>query len=129
MTQIIQIFCALGFFITLGILSFLVLAPPGTDLGIFAKGPDPRLGHFFAFFFMTPLAVGGFPQFRLYWIILGLILLGVALELSQSFTGREVSLADIAANLSGIAAGVYPLIALRFRDRLQARMRQKAGTR
>ncbi len=129
MTRIIQFSCALGFIVTLAVLSVLILAPPGTDLGVFAQSPDPRLGHFLAFFFMTPLAAAGFPGLRLRWIILLLLFLGAGLELGQTFTGREVSAADLAANLGGVAAGLYPQLALHLRGRAQALRRQDKGGR
>jgi hypothetical protein len=113
--RIFQALFAIGFVMALGLFTLLALAPPGTDLGVFANNPDDKFGHFLAFFALGPLAVAAFPRLRLIWIALLLAVAGAALEGGQHFSGREISLEDMAANLLGLAAGLFPLVAYRLR--------------
>lgn len=115
MIRIFQALFAIGFVLVLGLFTLLALAPPGTDLGVFANNPDDKFGHFLAFFALGPMAVAAFPRLRLFWIALILAVLGAALEGGQHFSGREISLEDMAANLLGLAAGLFPLVAYRLR--------------
>lgn len=115
MIRIFQALFAIGFVAALGLFTLLALAPPGTDIGVFANNPDDKFGHFLAFFALGPLAVAAFPRLRLIWIALLLALAGAALEAGQHFSGREISLEDMAANLVGLGAGLFPLVAYRLR--------------
>ena len=107
-THIYQAVAALGFCILLAGFSVLALAPPGTDLGIFAQTGDDRLGHLTVFFLLTPLAFAAFAKVPAGWVLAGLLFLAGALEGGQAFSGREVSAEDLIANLAGIVAGLYP---------------------
>lgn len=62
--------------------------------------------HFIAYFGLASMAslVIGFRP-RLAWAILGVILLGGALEVVQYFAGRDAELMDFAANTLGALAG------------------------
>jgi VanZ family protein len=76
--------------------------------------------HFIAYFGLASMAtmvVG--PNRRLVWAVLGVILLGGALEILQGYTGRDPDIFDFVANslgaLSGTAVGLLCWIALRGR--------------
>ena len=58
MIRIFQALFAIGFVMALGLFALLALAPPGTDLSVFANNPDDKFGHFLAFFVLGPLAAG-----------------------------------------------------------------------
>ncbi|HEY2837075.1 MAG TPA: VanZ family protein [Rhizomicrobium sp.] len=62
--------------------------------------------HFIAYFGLASMAtlVIGFRS-RLAWAILGVILLGGALEVVQYFAGRDAELMDFVANTLGALAG------------------------
>ncbi len=124
MIRIFQIFCALGFLATLGLFCFLALAPPGSDLGVFANSMDDKAGHFGVFFLLGPLAAAAFPGVRVAWIFLVLLLLAGATEYAQTFTGREASAEDLGANVLGLMAGMFPLAAYRLRVALNRAGRQ-----
>jgi len=119
--RIFQALFALCFVSALGLFAALALAPPGTDLGMFANNPNDKFGHFLAFFLLGPLAVAAFPRVRLIWIALTLAVIGAGLEAAQSLTGREISAEDMAANILGLIAGMFPLLAYRFRLALNRR--------
>lgn len=125
MIRIFQALFALCFVSALGLFAALALAPPGTDLGVFANNPNDKFGHFLAFFLLGPLAVAAFPRLRLAWILLILAIVGVALEAAQSLTGREISAEDIAANILGLGAGMFPVAAYRLRLALNRRAARK----
>jgi VanZ family protein len=74
--------------------------------------------HFLAYFGLASMAtmiLGLRP--RLAWAILGVILLGGALEILQGYTGRDPDIRDFVANtfgaLSGAAVGAVFLFAMR----------------
>jgi hypothetical protein len=113
--RIFQALFAIGFVLALGLFAFLALAPPGTEFGVFANSRDDKLGHFLAFFVLGPLAVAAFPRLRLVWMVILLAIAGAALEAGQGYSGREISAEDMAANLLGLAAGLFPLAAYRLR--------------
>jgi len=113
--RIFQLLCAAAFLAALLLFAVLALSPPGTDLGVFANSPDDKFGHFVVFFLLGPLAVAAFPRLSLGWTILALLVIGTALELGQTVTGREASLEDLAANVLGVLAGMFPLGAYRLR--------------
>lgn len=125
MVRIFQAFFALCFVSALGLFAVLALAPPGTDLGVFANNPNDKFGHLIAFFLLGPLAVAAFPRLPLVWIAIILAILGAALEAAQSLTGREISLEDMAANLLGLGAGMFPIGAYHLRLALNRRSRKR----
>ena len=66
-----------------------------------------KLEHFTAYFglaSMATLVVGLRP--RLGWAILGIILFGGALEITQGYVGRDPEILDFAANCIGAFAGL-----------------------
>lgn len=115
MIRALQVLSAIGFAAVLGLFTVLALAPPETDFGIFASVFDDKVGHFLAFFVFTTLAVATFARLHVFWISFFLALAGSALELGQHFSGREISIEDMAANLLGLAAGLFPIFAYRLR--------------
>ena len=66
-----------------------------------------KLDHFTADFGLTLLASLGWGLRRsLVWIFLGLVALGGAMEILQSFVGRDAEWGDFAANDLGALAGL-----------------------
>ncbi len=126
MIRILQVFCAVVFLAALALFAVLALSPPGTDFGVFSNNANDKYGHFGAFFLLGPLAVAAFPRLPLGWTLLALLLTGAGLELGQTFTGREASLEDLAANILGLLAGMFPLAAYRLRLALNQRARERA---
>jgi VanZ family protein len=82
--------------------------------------------HFIAYFGLAAMAtmVVGLNR-RLVWAVLGVILLGGALEILQGYTGRDPDIFDFVANsfgaLSGTAVGILCWVALRGRVLVDAR--------
>jgi VanZ family protein len=67
---------------------------------------DDKILHFFAYFVLGAMAGGAVrTRGRVKWAILGLILIGAAIELLQGYVGRETSLLDGVANGAGAIAG------------------------
>jgi hypothetical protein len=75
-----------------------------------------KFAHLFAYACLSAAAVLGFRrQFKLLILILLLLTYGALLEAAQSFTSvRTMSLLDLAANLTGILAGIVGAFILRF---------------
>lgn len=115
MIRFFQFLCVLGFLGALTLFAVLALSPPGTDHGVFANSPNDKYGHIAAFFVLGPLAVAAFPRLPLGWTVLALLVVGAALEAGQTLTGREASLEDLAANVLGVLASMFPLGAYRLR--------------
>jgi len=122
--RVVQFLCALCFLAALGLVCTLALAPSGSDFGMFAK-IDDKVGHFIAFFLLCLFAYVAFPRLSLAWIFAILLIMGAAIEFGQTFTGRETSLEDFAANVLGLMAGALPLAAYRLRQMLNSRTRSK----
>jgi VanZ family protein len=65
-----------------------------------------KLLHFSAYFVLGAMAGGAIRRGgQVKWAVLGLILLGAALELFQASVGRETSFLDGVANAAGAIAG------------------------
>jgi VanZ family protein len=64
-----------------------------------------KLLHFLAYFGLAGIATTALGRRRLVAIVLGLIALGGALEILQSFTGRDAEWLDEAANAFGAVMG------------------------
>ena len=94
------------------------LAPHPPDLSSILVWDKAQ--HFTAYFGLAAMAtmVLGVNR-RLVWAVLGVILLGGALEILQGYTGRDPDIFDFVANtlgaLSGTAIGILCWIALRGR--------------
>jgi VanZ family protein len=67
---------------------------------------NDKLLHFGAYFVLGAMAGGAVrTRGRVKWAILGLIVVGAAIELLQAYVGRETSLLDGVANGAGAIAG------------------------
>ncbi|HSM95023.1 MAG TPA: VanZ family protein [Rhizomicrobium sp.] len=91
-----------------------ILFPPalagvvGGELGPSAGEPHfwDKANHFVAYFVLSVLAVMIFRRSRRsLWAMLGLILVGGALEIIQGLIGRDMSALDELANGLGVLAG------------------------
>lgn len=84
------------------------------------QGINDKILHFLAYFVLGAMAGGAVrARGRVKWAILGLILIGAAIELLQGYVGRETSLLDGVANGVGAIAGA--LLARFVLDPLRAR--------
>lgn len=88
---------------------------PGHALPPDLFGPD-KVQHFLAFLALTLLARLSWPRLHGIWIVAMLAAYGIAIEYVQAmpFVGRTSSIADVVADLVGIAAGFVGLAILRF---------------
>jgi VanZ family protein len=68
------------------------------------EAPD-KLLHFIAYFGLAGIATVALGRRYIIAVILALIVLGGALEILQSFTGRDAEWLDEAANACGAIAG------------------------
>ena len=81
---------------------------------------NDKLLHFGAYFVLGAMAAGAVrTRGQVKWAILGLIVVGAAIELLQALVGRETSLLDGLANGLGAIAGA--LLARFVLDPLRAR--------
>ena len=71
------------------------------------EGLDDKLLHFAAYFVLGAMAAGAIKRPSLVkWAVIGLILVGAAIEVIQGYVGRETSVLDGLANGAGAIAGV-----------------------
>jgi len=91
----------------------LVLGVLGGSLvpGEYVEGAmvwNDKVTHALAYTGLTLWFTGIFPRRRYGWIVLGLFLLGLSIELAQGAMayGRQQDYADIVANSSGILIGL-----------------------
>lgn len=87
------------------------LLPGGVWAGEAGILGGDKARHIFLFFLLALVSAGALPDRPIWQIGLGLAALGLAIELIQPLVGRSYSLADMAANLVGLA-GALPLAAL-----------------
>lgn len=75
--------------------------PPHLEVEI-----SDKLLHFLAYFGLSAIASAALRQRRMIVLaVLGLVVLGGALEIAQSFTGRDAEWLDEAANTLGAVTG------------------------
>lgn len=109
------------------VLVFVVCLVPAPDLPLTPPGFD-KLEHATAFFLLAASAVQLYQGGRALWrVAIGLLALGVAIELAQyAFTRtRSMDPADVLADAVGVAAG-FAIALTPLRDlllRLDARLR------
>jgi VanZ family protein len=102
------------------LLAYVIWGQLQPDVPSVLQGINDKLLHFLAYFILGAMAGGAFrKRGRVKWAILGLILVGVAIELLQAYVGRETSLLDGVANGAGAIAGA--LLARFVLDPLRAR--------
>ncbi|WP_417529966.1 VanZ family protein [Marinobacter lipolyticus] len=78
------------------------------------SSPNDKINHLIAFTELTILARLGWPRMPGIWLVVGLCLYGLAIELVQSqLPYREFSMADLIADAAGIAIGLLPWPGLR----------------
>lgn len=78
------------------------------------SSPYDKINHLIAFTELTILARLGWPRMPGIWLVAGLCLYGLAIELVQSqLPYREFSMADLIADAAGIAIGLLPWPGLR----------------
>lgn len=88
------------------VLTFVLWGQLQPDVPNFVPEINDKLLHFFAYFVLGAMAGGAVrTRGRVKWAVLGLIAVGAAIELLQSYVGRETSLLDVAANGAGAIAG------------------------
>jgi VanZ family protein len=92
------------------------------------QGINDKLLHFSAYFILGVMAGGAVRRpGAVKWVVLGLILVGGAVEILQSYVGRETSVFDGVANGAGAIAGA--LLARFVLDPLRRRFGYDTGPR
>jgi VanZ family protein len=101
------------------------LTPDPPDLSL-VLGWD-KAQHFIAYFGLAAMAtmVLGLNR-RLIWAVLGIILLGGALEILQGYTGRDPDILDFLANSIGALFGTLTAILVQIAFRRRALVGQPA---
>jgi VanZ family protein len=90
------------------------------DVPPLLKGINDKVLHFSAYFILGAMAGGAFrDRKKVKWAVLGLILVGAAIEVIQVYVGRETSFMDGVTNGAGAIAGA--LLARFVLDPLRAR--------
>ncbi len=90
------------------IAALTLMPPPETDL---PPGPD-KLYHLAAFVFLAlPLAIIR-PRWNL-WMFVLFTAFGAAIEIVQPYVGRSRELADLLADMAGIAIGMVAGLVIR----------------
>lgn len=92
------------FWLVLG--AVLVLAwLPAKEVAVFGFSYD-KLNHIAAFFALGVLGRVSWPHSKSIWVIFGLLLVGVGIEVVQHFLGRDASVWDVLADTIGLALAV-----------------------
>ena len=88
------------------VLAFVLWSQLQPDVPSALQGINDKLLHFAAYFVLGAMAGGAIrTRGKVKWAVLGLILVGAAIELIQAYVGRETSLFDGIANGAGAIAG------------------------
>lgn len=109
----------MGWLIILAVLYlslFTVYIPVQTDFNSVDK-----IHHFIAYATLMLWFAQSFRGTKRYWIVGGLILMGILIEFAQPFTGREFSYLDMLANSTGVLIGL--LIAAKGGDFLYPKLK------
>ena len=102
------------------VLAFVLWGQLQADIPGVLYEVNDKLLHFSAYFVLGAMAGGAIrKRGRVKWAVLGLILVGAAIELLQAYVGRETSFLDGVANGVGAIAGT--LLARFVLDPLRAR--------
>lgn len=120
----------LGLWRTLFVLSILAIAFLATaDSSMpLPSTPSDKLNHLLAFLELTLLARLGWPRLHGFWLVPGLLTFGLAIEGVQAHLPyRDFSLADLAADALGIAAGLLPWPLVRDARKLELRNSPKSA--
>lgn len=83
------------------------LAPGDDSVGLI---PWDKAKHFIVFYVLTALAITALPTSRFWRIGVVLLAFGGAIEVLQSFVGRDAAWGDVLADACGICALFGPII-------------------
>jgi VanZ family protein len=73
------------------------------------SAPSDKVNHLLAFIQLTVVARLAWPDLARPWIALGVMMFGLAIEVTQAqLPYRDFSLLDLAADGAGIAIGLLP---------------------
>ena len=102
------------------VLAYVLWGELQPDVPHYLQEINDKLLHFSAYFVLGAMAGGAIRRRgRVKWAVIGLILVGAAIELVQAFVGRDTSFLDGVANGAGAIAGA--LLARFVLDPLRAR--------
>jgi len=88
------------------VLAFVLWGELQPDLPNVFQSINDKLLHFSAYFVLGAMAGGAVrKRGRVKWAVVGLIVVGAAIELLQAYVGRETSILDGVANGAGAIAG------------------------
>ncbi len=91
-----------AFFLCLGAVLYLAL-----DSAPVMKGfAYDKANHVLAFFALGVLLCLGWPRFRVIWVVLALLALGIMIEVLQHFTGRDAAFGDVVADAIGFTLAI-----------------------
>jgi VanZ family protein len=102
------------------VLAYVLWGQLQPDVPPVLQGVNDKLLHFSAYFVLGAMAGGAVRQRgQVKWAVLGLVVVGAAIELVQAYVGRETSVLDGVANGAGAIAGA--MLARFVLDPLRAR--------
>ena len=88
------------------VLAYVLWGQLQPDVPRLLEGINDKLLHFSAYFVLGAMAGGALRQpGSVKWAVLGLIVVGAAVEVIQAYVGRETSVLDAVANCAGAIAG------------------------
>jgi len=88
------------------VLAYVLWGQLQPDVPDTLQGINDKLLHFTAYFILGAMAGGAVKdRGKVKWVVLGLILVGAAVEILQAYVGRETSLLDGLTNGAGAIAG------------------------
>lgn len=100
----------------------LLILTLGPFEGLEARfGLDDRMAHAIAFYSLSLLVFAIAPRTRRTDLALGVLALGLVIELAQGGVGRNFSLVDLLADAAGVVAATAPALVERFRDAARRR--------
>ncbi len=100
----------------------LLILTLGPFEGLEARfGFSDGLAHAVAFYGLTLLAFAVAPRTRRTDLAVGMLALGLFIELAQALVGRTLSLSDLLADGVGVGAATAPILIERFRDAVRRR--------
>lgn len=100
----------------------LLILTLGPFEGLEARfGLDDGMAHAIAFYGLSLLVFAIAPRTRRTDLALGVLALGLVIELAQGLVGRNFSLMDLLADAAGVVAATAPALVERFRDAARRR--------
>ncbi len=102
------------------VLAYVLWGELQPDVPPILQGINDKVLHFTAYFILGAMAGGAVKdRGKVKWVVLGLIVVGAAVEILQAYVGRDTSLLDGVTNGAGAMAGA--LLARYVLDPLRAR--------